>query len=335
MIVLFLFFLAYFHIYDCKGELIFKSCQHALLSLKKGGKYQIRPKIDGKVSVVDCNFLNSTHGTVTLGNNLEDIKELGGLSQHELNFYVDKVKYENFDDSDIDEFLKYAGECSQTMVYENTGVAPLFQKTLFWDGTLLESINLSPDNICKCFLTKTCIDNNNPASLCYSDGANDNSWKRDSGEFSVNSSRLPLKEIRTGDIGNSHERVRYSIGKLKCTFSIRNFDIIDTSKNNCPKNLKILTDGNPMSCFTPKVIDINYKLESNFSITAIKLQTNIQGKCNLHIFPFVKRNKVNTLCKYEKNCLFSCPESKDILVHILSHDVLKINVCEISLTFVD
>ena len=81
------------------------------------------------------------------------------------------------------------------------------KKLEFWGG--------GPQNGtgCACGIKKTC---DNPALLCNCD-VEDGNWHTDEGYVTLKDV-LPLTGIRLGDLGNTGEAIKLTIGPLKCIF---------------------------------------------------------------------------------------------------------------------
>lgn len=324
-----LIFIEIFYHYFCEANINFRSCSDALIS-KKSGEYSIQPLPNGNVSSVTCKVLNETHGMLILGNSREKLIHLHNRSDCETVLCPETIKYGNFDEADMNELLKHAGECSQTMVSQNRAVLIGFQQYLFWDGTLLTSFNASGfSDICQCFIRQVCDDKNDPTASCYITGRNKDPLLTDSGEFSVNSSLLPIKEIRTGDIGNFGEEVKYSVGKLKCIFKMPKR--VSVKKISCSKNLSNLVDKNPLTCLHFNH-SFNFELESPFISNSTRIETNlINNNCESKIFVFIGEENAKKQCNFIEKCTFECFPSKLFYVHVIIQANENISICEINL----
>ena len=74
----------------------------------------------------------------------------------------------------------------------------------YWGGA-------SVSGKCACGMTNSCA---NPRGSCNCD-KNDYVWREDSGLLTVKT-RLPVKQLRFGDTGDSSEHGYHTLGKLKC-----------------------------------------------------------------------------------------------------------------------
>ena len=77
-------------------------------------------------------------------------------------------------------------------------------KMTYWGGA---SVNYK----CACGMTHSCAD---PNYGCNCD-ANDQVWRNDSGLL-TDKTKLPVKQLRFGETGNSNEDGYHTLGKLKC-----------------------------------------------------------------------------------------------------------------------
>ncbi|XP_022794344.1 neurexin-4-like [Stylophora pistillata] len=81
------------------------------------------------------------------------------------------------------------------------------EKMKYWGG-----VDSAMDNKCACDLNKTCAD---PKYGCNCDKL-DRTWREDSGLL-TNKYKLPVKQLRFGDTGNTNDDMGYhTLGKLKC-----------------------------------------------------------------------------------------------------------------------
>ena len=78
-------------------------------------------------------------------------------------------------------------------------------KMTYWGGA-------SPGSgKCACGMNNTCA-NLNKGCNCDS---NDDVWREDSGLL-TDKTKLPVKQLRFGDTGGSHEKGYHTLGKFKC-----------------------------------------------------------------------------------------------------------------------
>ena len=109
--------------------------------------------------------------------------------------------------SHCEQFIKY--EChGSVLLYNNDPhgwwVSRDSQKMRYWGGA-------SANNKCACGMTNSCA---NPSDGCNCD-KNDNVWREDSGLL-TDKTKLPVKQLRFGDINNNRQVGYHTLGKLKC-----------------------------------------------------------------------------------------------------------------------
>ena len=107
-----------------------------------------------------------------------------------------------------EQFIKY--ECLDSVLLYNGDlhgwwVSRDSQKMRYWGGA-------SANDKCACGMTNSCA---NPSNGCNCD-KNDNVWREDSGLL-TDKTKLPVKQLRFGDIGDRHSEFGYhTLGKFKC-----------------------------------------------------------------------------------------------------------------------
>ena len=109
--------------------------------------------------------------------------------------------------SHCQQFIKY--ECYGSAIFKWGGMAWWVSrdstKMTYWGGA-------SPGSgKCACGMTNSCADS---SKGCNCD-KNDNVWREDSGLL-TDKTKLPVKQLRFGDIGGSSEQGYHTLGKLKC-----------------------------------------------------------------------------------------------------------------------
>ena len=109
--------------------------------------------------------------------------------------------------SQCEQFIKY--ECYNSVIFEMGGrawwVSRDSAKMKYWGGA-------SPGSgKCACGMTNSCADS---SKVCNCD-KNDDVWREDSGLL-TDKTKLPVKQLRFGDIGDSGEQGYHTMGKLKC-----------------------------------------------------------------------------------------------------------------------
>ena len=107
--------------------------------------------------------------------------------------------------SHCEQFIKY--ECYHSRLLR-TGmgwwVSRDSSKMTYWGGA-------SVSGKCACGMTNSCAD---PRYSCNCD-KNDNVWREDSGLL-TDKTKLPVKQLRFGDAGDSGNQGYHTLGKLKC-----------------------------------------------------------------------------------------------------------------------
>ena len=107
--------------------------------------------------------------------------------------------------SHCEQFIKY--ECYHSRLLR-TGmgwwVSRDSSKMTYWGGA-------SVSDKCACGMTNSCAD---PRYSCNCD-KNDNVWREDSGLL-TDKTKLPVKQLRFGDAGDSGNQGYHTLGKLKC-----------------------------------------------------------------------------------------------------------------------
>ena len=109
--------------------------------------------------------------------------------------------------SHCEQFIKY--ECYNSVLLYNNNfygwwVSRDSSRMTYWGGA-------SVNGKCACGMTNSCA---NPSYGCNCD-KNDNVWREDSGLLS-DKTKLPVKQLRFGDAGNSAQMGYHTLGKLNC-----------------------------------------------------------------------------------------------------------------------
>ena len=108
--------------------------------------------------------------------------------------------------SQCEQFIKY--ECYKSVIFAWESawwVSRDSAKMTYWGGA-------SPGSgKCACGMTNSCADS---SEVCNCD-KNDDVWREDSGLL-TDKTKLPVKQLRFGDIGDSGEQGYHTMGKLKC-----------------------------------------------------------------------------------------------------------------------
>ena len=109
--------------------------------------------------------------------------------------------------SHCEQFIKY--ECHGSVIFGYGGyawwVSRDSSKMTYWGGA-------SPGSgKCACGMTNSCAD----SSLGCNCDKNDQVWREDSGLL-TDKTKLPVKQLRFGDVGDSNNQGYHTLGKLKC-----------------------------------------------------------------------------------------------------------------------
>ena len=109
--------------------------------------------------------------------------------------------------SHCEQFIKY--ECHGSVIFGYGGyawwVSRDSSKMTYWGGA-------SPGSgKCACGMTNSCAD----SSLGCNCDKNDGVWREDSGLL-TDKTKLPVKQLRFGDVGDSNNQGYHTLGKLKC-----------------------------------------------------------------------------------------------------------------------
>ena len=109
--------------------------------------------------------------------------------------------------SQCEQFIKY--ECYDSGFWFNSPygwwVSRESAKMTYWGGASRDS------GKCACGMTNSCV---RSSDGCNCD-SNDAVWREDSGLL-TDKAKLPVKQLRFGDTGASHEQGYHTLGKLKC-----------------------------------------------------------------------------------------------------------------------
>ena len=108
--------------------------------------------------------------------------------------------------SHCEQFIKY--ECHHSVIFRYRGyawwVSRDSSKMTYWGGA-------SVSGKCACGMTNSCAD----SSLGCNCDKNDQVWREDSGLL-TDKTKLPVKQLRFGDAGDSVNQGYHTLGKLKC-----------------------------------------------------------------------------------------------------------------------
>lgn len=314
---------------------IFRSCTEAVAETNiRHGIFEIQPFGQNLIVNISCEVKDSSElGLAKLDISLKeevfisDSKYLSPFSyQHEF-FYGEG----STDDSFLKGFLNNVENgCTQEMVFENFKTLVNAHKFIFYDGLEIKA-NESPDKICKCFIREACLKANNSDTECSF--GQFSYLKKDKGELSVKSSRLPLKKLFLGDIDGSNKNIKFELKSLKCPFRLQfvsqeyPLQKIDCKTDEFVKFKDILIDGNNHTCIKYDSPFNQLRYVSLRNVQKIQLVDNANFSDDI-IYDI--RSKDGLKCEKEKK-LFTCPfpYSKVFIEIIKKNQHFQYELCEI------
>ena len=130
--------------------------------------------------------------------------------------YFRDIHYTGTSFSQLAALIRVSSHCEQFIKYECYNSLMLISSTAWWvsrdSAKMTYWGGASPGSgRCACGMTNSCA---HPSYACNCN-ANDNVWREDSGLL-TDKTHLPVKQLRFGDAGNSHEHGYHTLGKLKC-----------------------------------------------------------------------------------------------------------------------
>jgi len=193
----------------------YPSCATAMqFNDKKEGYYYIHHGNMLQSIEVECKVTNGTtyaiihHDSETA--ELINGYESAGSFRRQIKYVINLEDVKAFVDASTScsQFTRF--DCHHSIINENAATYSYFVDR---DSIPMAYIGGGPKNGrgCECGITNQCVKG---GTLCNCD-QNDNVWRYDSG-FVTEKRRLPLTEVRIGDTGSGHEKMRYTVGPLKC-----------------------------------------------------------------------------------------------------------------------
>ena len=183
-----------------------------------GGNYLIDPDGEGGLQPfgVTCDMTDKNGvGVTVISHDSENRTHVIGYEI--AGGYSRNISYTGASLSQLAGLTRVSLHCEQFIKYECRGSLLLYNndrngwwvsrdstKMAYWGGT-------SGNGNCACGMTNSCADSRRG---CNCD-KNDNVWREDSGLL-TDKTKLPVKELRFGDTGNSGEEGYHTLGKLKC-----------------------------------------------------------------------------------------------------------------------
>ena len=208
-------------IYDCQLTFITvpKSCSDLkkIHPVAKSGHYVIDPDEEGMLApfTVYCNMTDMNGvGVTVISHDSENRTRVKGYENP--GSYSRDIHYTGASLSQLASLTAVSVHCKQFIMSEclhsemyrdqvwNWWVSRDSSKMTYWGGA---SVNYK----CACGMTHSCAD---PSYGCNCD-ANDQVWRNDSGLL-TDKTKLPVKQLRFGETGNSNEDGYHTLEKLKC-----------------------------------------------------------------------------------------------------------------------
>ena len=181
------------------------------------GNYVIDPDGEGGLApfTVFCDMTDKSGvGVTVIGHDSEGRTHVSGCNPS--GCYSRDIRYTGASLSQLASLTRVSSHCEQFIKYEcyhslfleygyAWWVSQDSSKMTYWGGA-------SPGSSkCACGMTNSCADS---SYGCNCD-KNDNVWREDSGLL-TDKTKLPVKQLRFGDIGDSGEQGYHTLGKLKC-----------------------------------------------------------------------------------------------------------------------
>ena len=181
------------------------------------GNYVIDPDGEGGLApfTVFCDMTDKSGvGVTVISHNSESRTHVSGCEPS--GCYSRDIHYTGASLSQLARLTKVSSHCEQFVKYEcyhsmflafgyAWWVSRDSSKMTYWGGA-------SPGSgKCACGMTNSCADS---SYGCNCD-KNDNVWREDSGLL-TDKTKLPVKQLRFGDTGDSGEQGYHTLGKLKC-----------------------------------------------------------------------------------------------------------------------
>ena len=188
----------------------------------KSGNYVIDPDGEGGLApfTVFCDMTDKSGvGVTVISHDSESrtyVHQVSGYGRQ--GSYSRDIHYTGASLSQMASLTRVSSHCEQFIKYECHGSVLLYngnpygwwvsrdsQKMRYWGGA-------SANNKCACGMTNSCADSR---FGCNCD-KQDHVWREDSGLL-TDKTKLPVKQLRFGDIGDSYSNFGYhTLGKFKC-----------------------------------------------------------------------------------------------------------------------
>ena len=187
----------------------------------KSGNYVIDPDGEGGLApfTVFCDMTDKSGvGVTVISHDSESrtyVRQVSGWGAQ--GSYSRDIHYTGASLSQLASLTRVSLHCEQFIKYECHGSVLLYnndphgwwvsrdsQKMRYWGGA-------SANGKCACGMTNSCA---NPSYGCNCD-KDDYVWREDSGLL-TDKTKLPVKQLRFGDIDNNRQVGYHTVGKLKC-----------------------------------------------------------------------------------------------------------------------
>ena len=198
------------------------SCSMIKKYSSKSGNYVIDPDGEGGLApfTVFCDMTDKSGvGVTVISHDSESrtyVRQVSGWLGR--GGYSRDIHYTGASLSQLASLTRVSSHCEQFIKYECHGSVLLYnndphgwwvsrdsQKMRYWGGA-------SANDKCACGMTNSCA---NPSYGCNCD-KDDYVWREDSGLL-TDKTKLPVKQLRFGDIGDSYANFGYhTLGKFKC-----------------------------------------------------------------------------------------------------------------------
>ena len=181
------------------------------------GSYVIDPDGEGGLApfTVFCDMTDKSGvGVTVISHDSESRTHVRGCDSR--GCYSRDIHYTGASLSQLASLTRVSSQCEQFIKYECYGSRLLRSGFAWWgsrDSTKMTHWGgASPGSgKCACGMTNSCADS---SYGCNCD-KNDNVWREDSGLL-TDKTKLPVKQLRFGDTGDSSEQGYHTLGKLKC-----------------------------------------------------------------------------------------------------------------------
>lgn len=186
------------------------------------GNYMIDPDGEGGVTPfnVYCDMQDKGGvGVTVISHDSESRTYVGNiLGCSGVGCYGKDVKYTGVSTTQLAALTLVSQNCEQFIKFECNNDVQFVQASYAWwvsrDGTRMNYWGGAAgyNNMCACGVTNSCSNGEN----CNCDyGDLGSGWREDSGLL-TDKSKLPVTQIRLGDLDGSHEEGYHTLGKLKC-----------------------------------------------------------------------------------------------------------------------